>query len=100
MFTSVANRTLESSDTQTPKTFLSKSALTSCIVLTRILNTIALTKETNRCHCYCHYNHFHNLIVKRYRHQHRHRYPCHHSCSSISKTKSFKKLNKTNQSDS
>ena len=86
-FTSFANRTFKSSGTQTPITFLSKSALTSSTVLTRILNAIALTEETDRCHCYCHYhhyNHFHHPIVNHHRHQHRHRYPCHHSCPFIS----------------
>ena len=78
---------IKSSGTQTPITFLSKSALTSSTVLTRILNAIALTEETDRCHCYCHYhhyNHFHHPIVNHHRHQHRHRYPCHHSCPFIS----------------
>ena len=63
VFTSLANRTLKSSGTQTPITFPSKSALTSCIVLTRILNTIALIEEKNRCHCHYYYNHFHNLLL-------------------------------------
>ena len=43
--TSFAKWTLKSSGTQAPITFLSKSALTSSIVLTRILNTIALTEK-------------------------------------------------------
>ena len=86
MFTSLANRTLKSSGTQTPITFVSKSTLTSGIVFTRILNTIALTEETNRCHChyhYHHYNHFHPLL-DHYGYQYRYRYPCYHSCPSIS----------------
>ena len=66
--TSFANRTLKSSGTKTPITFLCKSALTSSIVLTRILYTIALTekKKTNRSHCHyhCHhYNHFQHSII-------------------------------------
>ena len=66
VYTSFANQTLKSSGTKTPITFVSKSALTSGIVLTRILKTIALTEKTNRCHCHCHYhhyNHFQHLIV-------------------------------------
>ena len=66
--TSFAKWTLKSSGTKTPITFVSKSALTSGIVLTRILNTIALKEKTNRCHChyhYHHYNHFQQLIVNR-----------------------------------
>ena len=66
-FTSFANWTLKSSGAKTPITFLSKSALASSIVLTRILNTIALTeKKTNRCHCHYHYhlyNHFQHPII-------------------------------------
>ena len=46
--TSFANRTFKSSGTKTPITFLSKSALTSSIVLTRILYTIALTEKKNK----------------------------------------------------
>ena len=67
MVTSFANRTLKSSGTKTPISFLCKSALTSSIVLTRILYTIALTeKKTNRCHCHyhCHdHNHFQHSII-------------------------------------
>ena len=87
MFTSLANRTLKSSGTQTPITFLSKSVLTSGIVFTRILDTIALTEETDRCNFhyhYHHYNHFHPLL-DHYSYQYRYRYPCYQSCPSISK---------------